>query len=265
MYYAETVSSTMDVSRELARQGSGGGTVIIAGFQEQGRGRQGRPWRMDRDRNLAFTIHLEYPALEAIPEALTLRTGLAVSRAIEAVLPPLAGRVLVKWPNDLLIAGPGGETRGGDRGKARKAAGILTEAEGGRVYIGIGINVAQEDFPPDLRDKAISLYGACGEPRLPPPQEARFLLVEQVLGTLREELGSPGWRERLLPRLYRLGEEVTFLDGPPGSDREVRGVLTDLGPGGELLIRPRGEEAPRAFVTGELRVYPDSLPQFSIE
>ena len=240
VYHEETVSSTMDVSRLLAERGEKHGAVIAADFQEAGRGRvRERPWDMERGNNLPFTILLRYGRLEAIPAAITLRTGLALALAIEDFVPALEGRVRIKWPNDIMIG-------------AKKAAGILAEAEAGNVFTGIGINVAQNEFPPALRDKAVSIGGAAGITIAP---ETRFTLLEKILARLYRELAAADWRERLLERLYQKGQEVSFIDGAAGSNRAVRGRLDGIGQGGELLITPAGEARARAFVTGELRVY----------
>ncbi|GHV05455.1 hypothetical protein FACS189485_12450 [Spirochaetia bacterium] len=254
VYHAAVVSSTMDEARLLAEQGLPHGTVISADFQEAGRGRvRGRPWLADRGKNLFFTILLRYPKIEMIPQAITLKTGLAIAEAIEDFAPPLSGRVQVKWPNDIMA---------GDR----KIAGILTEGDGTRVFIGIGVNVAQTGFPPELRSRAGSIALALGRvgsgvPE-PLPAESRFSLLEKILARLYEELetvedggSQDSWRERLTERLYRKGEQVCFVDGAADSGREVTGRLAGIGEGGELLIVPEGETAAQAFVTGELRVY----------
>jgi hypothetical protein len=89
------------------------------------------------------------------------------------------------------------------------------------------------------------------------------LLLEKILFRLYEEIENPqgagvrcnAWREALLKRLYKIGETVSFADGGAGSSRLTEGTLSGIGPGGELLIIPKGEKDERAFVTGELRVY----------
>ncbi|MDR1587681.1 MAG: biotin--[acetyl-CoA-carboxylase] ligase [Treponema sp.] len=258
VYHEDTVSSTMDVSRALAAEGGVHGTVISADFQETGRGRAGRPWNMDKGENLPFTVLLRYPRIEAAPEALTLKTGLAVSLAVEDFLPSLAGKVQVKWPNDIMIRGPAGT---GSAVHARKAAGILAEARDGTVFVGVGINVSQKNFSDLLRNKATSLALAADTVLAP---ESRFILLEKILFRLYRELEAPprpegadseSWRGRLQARLYQRGEMVTFIEGAAGSGRELRGTLAGIGPKGELLLHVGGEAAARPFVTGELRVY----------
>jgi BirA family biotin operon repressor/biotin-[acetyl-CoA-carboxylase] ligase len=245
VYYLPTLSSTMDVSRELARAGESHGTVISADFQEAGRGSRGRSWQADRGRNLFFTILLRYPGFSAIPRGITLRTGLAVSLAIEDFVPPLAGSVRVKWPNDVMIlspaAAPPGKTdtagKPGAAGKVEaagkaeatgKVAGILSEGDGKTVFIGIGVNMAQTEFPEAYRFKATSIALALSArgaipPNRPPGEEIfpaadRFRLLEAILARLFEEFSAPGdasraesWRRRLEERLYMRGCPVRFF------------------------------------------------------
>jgi BirA family biotin operon repressor/biotin-[acetyl-CoA-carboxylase] ligase len=242
VYHEETVTSTMEISRALADAGEPHGTVIVADFQEAGRGRiRERAWQMNRGENLPFTIMLRYPRIEDIPSALTLRVGLAVSLAIEDFAPSLQSSVFVKWPNDIMI----GE---------KKTAGILCEAAGGTVHIGVGINVAQKEFPVHLSDKAVSIALAADRDIAP---VERFSLLEKILARLFEELNAQqnaaNWKSCLEQRLYKKGEQVVFVEGEAGSGRETRGLLAGIGEGGELLILAEGEKQPRSFVTGELK------------
>jgi len=234
----------MDVSRELASRGAAHGTVIMADFQEAGRGRiRDRIWEMEKGVNLAFTVLLRYSCIEDIPAAITLRTGLAVSLAIEDYSPSLKGQIKVKWPNDLLI-------------NSKKISGILCEAEGGIVHIGIGINTGQKEFPYHLQEKATSIALEVSKEQSVGLKEKDFLL-ERVLVRLYDELfgqekNNKNWKYRLEERLFKLGSSVIFIDGPADSGKEVRGKLTGIGNNGELLIIPDGKEEMLVFITGEL-------------
>jgi BirA family biotin operon repressor/biotin-[acetyl-CoA-carboxylase] ligase len=267
VYYRETVSSTMDEARHLAARGEKHGTVITAGFQEAGRGRgRNRSWDADREKNLFFTILLRYAGIDAVPKALTLRTGLAVSLAVEDFAPELKGRVQIKWPNDIMLS----ETRPGG-GSAAKTAGILAEsvveASGCAVYIGVGVNLAQTEFPAAIRGKATSLLlarralagngDAAGKAAY--TGEDRFRLLGKILARLYPEIAggqSPAaWRKSLEARLYRYGERVRFFAGGVDAGRPVEGVLSGIGEDGELLITADGETESRPFITGELDMY----------
>ncbi|MDR2136302.1 MAG: biotin--[acetyl-CoA-carboxylase] ligase [Treponema sp.] len=272
VYFEETVSSTMDVSRRLAAAGAPHGTVIVAGFQEAGRGRTaGRPWLGDAGLGLFFTLLLRCGSFASIPAALALKAGLAVSLAVEDFAPPLAGLVRIKWPNDVLVLLPGG---------GRKIAGILCESDGSDVFVGIGVNTGQAAFPPGLERKATSLNLALAElgpgeadgdgagPAVSGPGgDPRFALLELILNRLRRELdedppgasesraAGPLWRERLEERLYMKGRRVRFIAGEADSGRPVEGLLRGVGPGGELVILPGDGGRERSFVTGELDLY----------
>ncbi len=253
VYFEETVSSTMEVSRQLADAGEPHGAVITADFQEAGRGRiRSRSWNTEEKKSLLFTILLRYANIEEIPSALSLRTGLAVSLAVEDFAPALLGSVKVKWPNDVLIG-------------SKKVSGILCEADGGNVHIGIGINVAQTEFPAPLSEKATSIAFAANQ-----AQEDRFALLEKVIGRLFAELKTAPnlqsaqteaqsnyqtWKKRLEKRLYKKGEQVIFYEGAADSGKKIEGRISGIGDDGELLIIPTGETEPRPFFTGELRLF----------
>jgi len=248
VYHEKTVSSTFDAARVLAARNAEHGTVIAADFQEAARGRAGRSWVNERGKNLSFTILLHYDDISSIPAALTLKTGLAVSLAVEDMLPALAGYVKVKWPNDIMIYPRGAQS-------AFKAAGILTETDGKNVYIGVGVNVAQREFPEDVHGKAGSLVLV--SPNL--GGGARFALLEKILLRLCEEIEvlkeSDSWRKRLESRLFKRNEIISFVPGAAGSDVSIEGTLSGIGPTGEIIIIPGGKEKELSFSAGELRVY----------
>ncbi|MDR2738447.1 MAG: biotin--[acetyl-CoA-carboxylase] ligase [Treponema sp.] len=250
VFYLETTLSTMLDARTLASRGEPHGSVVAAGVQDAGRGRTAnRVWKAGKGQSLLFTILLRYPGGASFPPGITLRTGLALSLAIEDFAPPLKGLVQVKWPNDVMIPLPGSGSNA-----FGKAAGILTEGDGENVYIGIGVNVSQTEFPADIRNKAASIAPALGAP----VSAARFRLLEAFLNRLHAELTSRqngNWRERLEERLYMKGRRIRFIPGAAGSGKAVEGILRGIGPGGELLIQSRPGTESEAFVTGELEVY----------
>jgi BirA family biotin operon repressor/biotin-[acetyl-CoA-carboxylase] ligase len=254
VYYRETLGSTMDEARFLASGGAAHGMVVAADYQSAGRGRSGRHWIMNPGENLSFTVILRH-ADTALPAGLTLRAGLALSLAVEDFVPDLRGRTRVKWPNDLMLTE--------QNGMGKKAAGILTEASSDTVFLGIGVNIAQSSFPPELADKACSIAERLG---LSVEETAalaarRFELMETVLIRLRKELedGEADWKRRLEERLYLKGRRAAFVPGPPSSGaaaagRAVEGTLEGIGDSGELLLKPDGKAA-AAYTAGELLVY----------
>lgn len=129
IHYKPVVDSTMNWARDMARSGSAGGTIVIGGRQEAGRGRLSRSWDSNEG-GLFFTmilrpeISMRYTYLYNFAAAVALTETLREKYDIPA---------FIKWPNDLLV-------------KDKKVAGILIEISGepdsiAYLNIGIGINV----------------------------------------------------------------------------------------------------------------------------
>ena len=106
----DTIGSTNERARELAEEGAAHGTLVTAGEQTAGRGRQGRTWQTPAGVAIAASL-----VLREFDDLLPLRAGLAVAD----VAGPSA---LVKWPNDVL----GGRQEG--RGHPRRGARRLGRA-----------------------------------------------------------------------------------------------------------------------------------------
>lgn len=146
IHHFATIGSTNTHALEEARNGALHGSFYVADEQTTGRGRGGHQWQSHAGDGLYVSVLLR-PQI-APPELvwLPLLAGLAAHRAIQQTTELTAD---LRWPNDLLI-GP------------RKTGGILVESqlESGRVgaaVIGIGINLRQQSFPPDLATPATSL------------------------------------------------------------------------------------------------------------
>jgi BirA family transcriptional regulator, biotin operon repressor / biotin---[acetyl-CoA-carboxylase] ligase len=139
--------STNSRARELVEAGAPGGTVVTAREQTAGRGRVGRVWTAPEGKALLYSVILR--PLDERHLLLPLSVPLAVCATAEALRPGISCQV--KWPNDIWLEG-------------RKLSGILIEAkpQDGWAVIGIGLNlsIAPDEFPPDLRQPAVSLFGA---------------------------------------------------------------------------------------------------------
>ncbi len=131
---AVTGSTNADLLARAAG-GEAGGLVLAAEEQRAGRGRMGRAWVAPPRAALTFSV-LVRP--RAVPPArrgwLPLLAGLAVAAAVRTEADVDAR---LKWPNDVLV-GPA------------KLGGILAEAVGDAIVVGIGLNVSTEpaQLPP---------------------------------------------------------------------------------------------------------------------
>lgn len=209
----DVVSSTGSTNADLlalARAGNGApeGVVLAAEEQTAGRGRMGRSWVSPARAALTFSLLLK-PA--PVPPArrgwLPLLAGVAVAAAVRTVA---AVDARLKWPNDVLV------------GEA-KLSGILAEAFGDAVIVGVGINVSAA--PDELPQKALppTSLGALGAASL-----AREPLLTEILAEF--ERWYLAWREAGGdPDRCGLRAEYTRLSATIG-----RRLQVEL-PGGQLL------------------------------
>jgi len=146
LMYQPVTGSTNDDALLAARSGAPHGSLFVADEQTAGRGRRGNAWLAAPGESLLFSV-LVRPQLElSQTSALTLAVGLGLR---DAIAPLVEDTVHIKWPNDLYVAG-------------KKLAGVLVESQlqGERlqaVVVGVGLNVATRDFPPEIAARATSL------------------------------------------------------------------------------------------------------------
>ena len=219
---AETASTNVD-----ARGGSHG-DVFTADFQSAGRGRLDHKWLSPPKTNLMMSVVLSVEGLS--PEhvsTLPLVIGLAVIKAIEEMV----GRTLrvrrsqLKWPNDVLVDG-------------KKVAGILCERNGDNVIAGIGVNVSQTEFPPEIAEWATSLALVADVSCLPSP-------VLSVRDTVLDQLGKwyEIWRSAGFVAVYPEIAAVDFLKGREIAVRQtdddsapIFGISNGIMPDGSLDV-----------------------------
>jgi BirA family biotin operon repressor/biotin-[acetyl-CoA-carboxylase] ligase len=168
--------STNTVARELAAAGAPHGTVVTAAEQTAGRGRQGRTWIAPPGSALLYSAVLR--PIEPRHSVLPLAVALAVCEAAEVLRPGV--ECTVKWPNDVHLEG-------------RKLAGILIEArpQDGWAVLGVGLNltIGEDQFPEELRNRAISLFGSACTVPYGPVASKRNSWAEVGARTLSERLG----------------------------------------------------------------------------
>ncbi len=157
LHFSPVTGSTNNDALAAARDGAPNGSVYFADGQQTGRGRGDHSWHSADGEGLYVSVLLRPAVSPARLPLIPLTAGLAAAKAISIT----SGlEVDLRWPNDLLIG-------------ARKAGGILVESktEGDAVafvVIGIGINVHQRAFDPELSTPATSLELESGPSHQPP-------------------------------------------------------------------------------------------------
>jgi BirA family transcriptional regulator, biotin operon repressor / biotin---[acetyl-CoA-carboxylase] ligase len=206
--------STNERARELAVAGAPHGTLVTAGVQTAGRGRQGRRWEAPPGTALLCSL-----VIRRHDDLLSLRVGLAVAGVAGA-------EALVKWPNDVLLDG-------------RKVAGVLVEGrpQDGWAVVGIGVNVAVEVAA--LGPEAAERAGTLGRPR----SDVEPALAELLEGLERWlEAPAADVLQALRARDALLGRPVSWAEGSGvGEGIEASGGLFVRLPTGELVVLSAGE------------------------
>lgn len=224
----DSLPSTNTEAARQAALGAPEGLCVVAREQTAGRGRQQREWVSPKDAGLYFSIVLrpltqarEWPLI-TLAAALAVRDALKESCALEAD---------IKWPNDLLAGG-------------RKLCGILAETfetpQGRAVVVGIGINLTNHAFPPEILATATSVEEQTGQA---PDAERLLTSLTRSLARHYETLDDEGGAA-LVVREWEAGSSFAH-------DRRVRvalggetfeGITRGLEPDGALRVEtPDGQ------------------------
>ena len=144
--FFSTCDSTNTRLQELANAGAKEGTVVISEEQTAGQGRNGRNWNSPKGEGIFLSMLLRPEFKPRYASMITLVTALAVCSALGK---NGVERLFIKWPNDIVASG-------------KKLCGILTkmstDAEAIQyIIVGLGINVNQKNFHPEIAEIATSL------------------------------------------------------------------------------------------------------------
>ena len=210
----QTVDSTQAYAAAMLRRGEPVGAVYSL-EQTAGRGRFGRPWHSPRGTSLSVSMVFPYYVGHPRPYLIGMSLAVACARAFDCQL---------QWPNDLVYEG-------------RKLGGILTEmspdAEDRSVpVVGVGINLNQTSFEPDIADRATSLLLAHGKEVMAVDALDQILTEFEALPEIREWSDlAPFWNQ---------------FDATPGKRYRLRdgqeAIATGVGSQGELLCVADGAE-----------------------
>jgi BirA family transcriptional regulator, biotin operon repressor / biotin---[acetyl-CoA-carboxylase] ligase len=217
----ETVGSTNDEAKKLARAGTAESTVVWALRQTAGRGRRGRRW-LSPEGNLHATFVLGPGAAPARAAELGFVATLAAGEALRGRIPD-PERIAYKWPNDVLIEG-------------RKIAGTLIEGEIGEsatlalLVVGIGINLAVAPSDTEIAATSLAALG-CDAPAPGAVLETVAARFDAWLRRWRLTGFAP-IRTAWLARAASLGQPIRVrLD-----DAELSGRFCDIDAQGCLLL-----------------------------
>jgi BirA family transcriptional regulator, biotin operon repressor / biotin---[acetyl-CoA-carboxylase] ligase len=226
LVFRETVGSTNDEAKALARNGAAAGTIVWALQQTEGRGRRGRIWSSPPG-NLYASFILRPVCTPEQAAQVGFVASLAIGDAL-AELAPGIGAPACKWPNDVLVGG-------------RKIAGILLESEFDRdehvafVIVGLGVNLAWAPSGTEFPATSIVGEGLAG----PAPEAALEAVAKHF------EIWQRCWREEgfdLVRDVWRaravaLGEQIRVRL----ETATLHGRFVDIDQHGALLLETGGK------------------------
>lgn len=217
----EEIDSTILEARRRADRGDFGPVWLIAKVQTAGRGRRGRAWA-SLEGNLLATYLFATDRPPAQVALLGFAAGVAIAEVIEAMIG--AGRVTLKWPNDVLIDGA-------------KSAGIMLDsgsvARGHWAALAFGVNLV---VAPEGIDQIATSVRAALPPDAPAPEPLAFLAqlrprLERWAARIDAE-GFEPLRQVWLQRAHGLGQPARVVQGEQGFEGRIAG----LSPRGELEL-----------------------------
>ncbi|UCD55251.1 MAG: biotin--[acetyl-CoA-carboxylase] ligase [Candidatus Omnitrophota bacterium] len=237
IYFYESVGSTNNVAYELAEEGAGEGTVVIANEQTKGKGRLGRKWVSPGGRGIYLSCVLRPDILPNEVPKITLVAAVSAAKAIRKFL-HIEG--LIRWPNDILISD-------------RKAGGILTELKGeldrvNFVILGIGINV---NTPKSALPKGST---SLKEESKSSKDFSRVELVKILLETLEKEYmkfkedGFSTIRHELKSYSCALGRYVSITTS---GKKRFHGKAIDINDNGGLVVK-LDDGSRKTFLSGDV-------------
>ena len=219
-----SVDSTNKLAKKLAYNGASDGTVVVAEEQTGGKGRLERNFFSPKGKSILFSVILRPNCLPKDAPKFTLMAAVAVANAMTRFNLPAQ----IKWPNDIMYNG-------------RKVVGILTEMSAqiekvNYIIVGIGINVniAPNDFPPDIKKIAASLAEINGG------EISRvdfFRAVLEELDKLYILISTEGF-EKIFAQWRKfnitLGKSVKVISADTGES--FNGVAEDIDADGALIV-----------------------------
>ena len=195
--------------------------LVLAERQSAGRGRQGKQFYSPAGRGLYLSLLFAPEGGLRSADAFTAWAAVCTARAVETVTGRACG---IKWVNDLYFRG-------------RKVCGILTEAVGGHLIVGVGVDLRAGDLPPELRETV----GA-----LETDADRNALAAGIVRGLLDYAPEERGFYAEYRRRSVVLGREIRFLE----NGTEKRGRALDILDDGALLVETA--EGRAALRSGEV-------------
>jgi len=221
----DRVSSTNNYAAKLLNQTKiPFGAVIMAQFQDDGRGQRGAVWQSKSGENLLFSAILDGSLMkECPPFYLSKCVAVSIKDTLSYFL---KHKIHLKWPNDVLV-------------ERRKIAGVLIESQwkGNNLFssiIGVGLNVNQTHFEYGFDATSMKLLSANDYDL----KEVLQVLCAKLNFNFNRLLSKEysGLQQDYLSSLYKYNEKTHFKIG----DKLEEVVLKDVNENGMVSLEMLG-------------------------
>ena len=225
----DKVLSTNDEAYRLAERGAEAWTCVVADMQTAGRGRLKRVWLSEKG-NLYISIVLRPSLSSSFAPHLNFVAALAIYETLQTIIQDKRIHISLKWPNDVLVDG-------------LKISGILTELSAAKekvnfIIVGVGINVNQLHFSPEITALATSLKKVTGEALSIDRVLETFLSALQQIYTVYLEQGFSPIQKRWDVTSGLLGKKVEIND----QGKKIQGTFQGLSETGALRLKQKNSD-----------------------
>lgn len=223
----DTIDSTNSEARRHV-SGIDRMSVFAAKFQTAGRGQRGNRWDSSAGKNLTFSllVNLECKDMPRICAREQFLLSIISALTISDYLLELGIANKIKWPNDIYV-------------RDKKICGMLIENilssdNVSKSIIGIGLNLNQTEFPPELMNptSVLKVSGVSQEP------ETSLERIVEIFYENFTKLSDRSTRCNLLTefreRMYRLETTCSYHDCIEGFD--FSGIIKGISDEGLLLM-----------------------------
>ncbi len=216
------------------------GSVCLAEYQENGRGRRGRKWHSPFGANLYLSMFWQLESGVAAAMGVSLVIGVAIAETLTELGVP---ELKLKWPNDLYW-------------KGKKLGGILIEMSGqtgecANLVIGLGLNISMpENAEIDQDWISLSMIDA----KFTHKNMLAISLISSIHKALNiyEEQGLSPFLEKWKRFDHFYHKQVKLITG----HQTIKGIAQGIDLQGALLLDIHGEVTP--FVAGEISLRADT-------
>lgn len=207
--------------------------ILFTREQIEGKGRAGRSWNMQREKDIAITFSMPMNVSYEQISSLLHIASVAVHKTLDLYAP---NQIFIKWPNDLISE------------SGKKIAGILTTTVTEdnifkRIIVGIGININSSNLP----NYAVSLQNLINQ-----EIDINKIYICLINNFLEFWYNFSSYQHYIEERWFKLlawkDEEVVLFH----NDNQFIGIFKNVQQDGAIILNINGTD--QVFLTGDLNL-----------